>query len=165
MSIPFVDVTDGTVATAASMNSNFALINDKLDAAGGDGLEAAEMKAKWYRSQMVFTVAAPANDAVFDFGKIMVPPIAQYAVVEGLSVGVEAIASGSVKCSVLVNGSIVGGSVTVTAAAGVTLVFDSLAATTIAASQSIKIQQTSNAYTGVTNLTVCLFLKQIDKEA
>ena len=164
MSILFVDVTDGTTATAASMNSNFALINDKLNGVpGGNGLEAAEMKAKWYRSQMVFTVAAPANDAVFDFGKIMVPPIAQYAVVEGLSVGVEAIASGSVKCSVLVNGSIVGGSVTADTAA--TPVFDSLAATTIAASQSIKIQQTSNAYTGVTNLTVCLFLKQIDKEA
>ena len=158
-------LTNATLGDADKVMENFNDITTYMDAGSGNGLDAGDLKAKWYRSQMVFTfqVGAALNNTAFDFGMIKVPSIAQYAVVEGMSVGVDTIASGSIICSLKVEGSAVGGNVTATTAE--TPVFDSLAATTIKAGETIKVSQTSTTFTGVTYMTVCVFLKQIIKEA
>ena len=158
MAISFNSFTDGVVAPAATMNANFTAINSYLAA----GLVVSELRANYYRSQMVFTIEAPANGVDFDFGTVMLPPIAQYAVCEGISIGCETITANDISANFYINGTVVTGTATVSAAG--TAVYAGLTSSTIPASAQLKVRCTGT-FTGVKKLTVVVFLKQILKEA
>jgi len=153
------DFTNGTTADADEVMENF---NDIVDFINDGDIDESNLTDKYYRQVLTFTAAAPADATAFDFGMVAVPPVAQYAVCEGLSIGVEAITAHDISADLEVDGNPVSG--TATASAAGTPVYASLTGTTVASGSTLKVSISGN-FTGVTNLTVCLFLKQIIKGA
>ena len=151
-------LTNGATADADEVMGNFNEIKDYLDAGS---IVEADMTDKFYRQAFTFTSSAPA--AAFDFGMIMVPPVPLYSIVESMSIGVEAIGGNTITATLEVNGSTLAGTPTCNAAGPVLL--DSAAVfCNVLSGATLKVK-ISGAFAGVTNLTVCVFLKQIIKGA
>ena len=153
------NLTNGTTPDADQVMRN---LDDIVDYINDGHIVEANLTDKYYRQVLTFTAAAPADGVAFDFGMVKFPPVSQYAITEALSIGVEAITGASIIANVEINGSAISGTATATAAG--TPVPAALAATTLASGASLKVAITG-AFTGVKNLTVCVFLRQIIKGA
>jgi len=155
-------LVNGATPDADQVMANFNKIKDYFDT---DKIVEADMADKYYRQVLTFTAAAPGA-ATFDFGAVRLPPVSQYAIAEYISLGVEAIASGGVTAKVILlpGGSSIGGTTVSTVVPPVLIAGTNLDPTALASGSSFKVEITG-AFTGVTNLTVCVFLKQIIKGA